>query len=121
MVCWSSSSGPTRTRSGDDGASTSWSGRRGAALGRTAGEGRLDECSGARGIDGVGLLAGCHVLEDAVGVGPQAVLLEGILELDAEAAREHRQVVLDRESALRLEAADHALAAVIDARQRIGT
>jgi hypothetical protein len=43
---------------------------------------------------------------------PEAVLLEGVLELDTEAAREHREVVLDRDGALRLEGAELALAAV---------
>src|SRR5882724_8134232 len=43
-------------------------------------EGARDEVARACGVHAVELLAGGGVLEDAVGVGPEAVLLEGVLE-----------------------------------------
>src|SRR5207253_5268574 len=75
---------------------------------------------GLVGIDAVGLHAGRRVFQHAVGIAPQPVLLELVLELDAERAGEYREVVLDRDASLGLEAARRPLAAVIDARQRVG-
>src|SRR5262249_13016017 len=57
--------------------------------------------------------------EHSIGITPQPVLLELILEFDAERSREHRQVVLDRDPALGFESADHALAAMVNPGQRI--
>src|SRR5438552_2662202 len=51
---------------------------------------------------------------------PEPVLLVRVLELDAEPAREDREVVLDRERLLLFEVTGHALAAVIDRRHRRG-
>src|SRR5438309_1225254 len=57
--------------------------------------------------------------EDRTGICPEAELLVAVLELDPEAAREHREIVLDRDRALGLEAADQPLATVIDRRERL--
>src|SRR5262245_48844372 len=119
MGSWSSSCGPTPTPSRESGNETA----RGPHLLRRRGSfGRgpppeRGHHQGARfsGIDAVGLQARRGVFEHALWITPQPVLLELILELDAERACEHREVVLDRDSAVGLEAADHPLAAVIDA------
>src|SRR5207237_4095257 len=101
------------------GARSSGRGRGGAGGGMTR-ECCGDERARLGGVDAVGLHAGRGVLEDAVGIAPEAVLLELILELDAEAAREDREVVLDRDASLGLEAADHPLATVVDTGERVG-
>src|SRR5919109_779996 len=133
MGSWSSSSGRTPTPSRDKGPSASWSPRICTVLGaRRLGGGRGGAGSGTRrercgdegarflGVDAVGLHAGCDVVEDAVGIAPEPVLLELILELDAETPGEYREVVLDRDAAFGLEAADHPLTAMVDAGERVG-
>src|SRR5207244_12831630 len=79
----------------------------------------LDQGSGARGVHVVGLLARRRLRQDALGILPEAVLLELVFELDAQAAREHGQIVLDRNRPLSLEGADETLAAVIDRRKGV--
>ena len=79
----------------------------------------LDQGSGACGVHVVGLLARRRLGQDALGILPQAVLLELVFELDAETAREHGEIVLDRNRPLGLEGADEALATVIDRRKGV--
>src|SRR5437667_10971676 len=79
----------------------------------------LDQGSGARGVHVVGLLARRRLRQDALGILPEAVLLKRVCELDAQAAREHGEIVLDRNRPLGLEGAAETLAAVIDRRQRV--
>src|SRR5262245_43139447 len=86
-----------------------------ADLPSVLGERLDDEPAGGVGGDAVGRHAGRHVLEDAARVAPLHVLLVGVLELDAEGAAEERQVVLEDDGALGLEAAEIAVAAVVDA------
>jgi hypothetical protein len=76
--------------------------------------------SRARGVHVVGALAGRGFGEDAIRLLPEAVLLELVLELDAEPAAEDREVVVDGEGALRLEDAEVALAAVVDRSEGVG-
>src|SRR5580765_177439 len=78
-------------------------------------EGFDDEAARRVGTDAVGGHAGGHVLEDPRRVAPLHVLLVGVLELDAERAPEERQVVLEHDRALGLEAAEIAVAPVVDA------
>ena len=69
----------------------------------------------ASALDAVGGHARGHVLENALRVAPVHVLLVGVLELDAERAPEERQVVLEHDRALGLEAAEIAVTPVVDA------
>src|SRR5207247_6477020 len=71
-------------------------------------------------VDAVGLLAGGGLGEHALRVFPQAVCLEAILELDAEGASKHGQIVLDADRALAFEAAEQPLAAVVNRGQDLG-
>src|SRR5262245_11589301 len=93
-----------------------------AMSGASSGPGeRLDD-EPARGLsaDAVGSHAVGHVLEDPLRVAPLHVLLVGVLELDAEGAPEQRQVVLEHDRPLGLEAAEIAVAPVVDARHVSG-
>src|SRR5688572_16989435 len=74
-----------------------------SGLGR---EGLDDEPARRVRIHAVGGHAGGHVLEDPLRVAPLHVLLVGVLELHAERAPEERQVVLEDDGALGLEAAE---------------
>src|SRR6185369_2019659 len=78
-------------------------------------EGLDDQPARRVGADAVGGHAGGHVLEDLLWIAPLHVLLVGVLELDAERAPEERQVVLEHDRALGLEAAEIAVTPVVDA------
>src|SRR5262249_54662393 len=80
----------------------------------------LDEVRGARRIDVVRRLARRRLGEDSLRVLPEAELLVAVLELDPEAAREDREVVLDGDRAFGFETTDEPLAAVIDRREDLG-
>src|SRR5262245_62877852 len=85
---------------------------------RGLGRERLDDKpAGLLVIDSVGRHARGGVVEDPLGIAPACVFLVGVLELDAERAREGRQVVLDDDRTLLLEATELAVAPVIDAGQ----
>src|SRR5262249_20779492 len=84
---------------------TALGGRRGGGAARAGKrpEGFLHYRPGPCDVDLVRALAGRGLGEHALGVLPQAVLLELVLELDAEPAREDGEVMLDGDGALRLE------------------
>src|SRR5215467_6240857 len=69
-----------------------------------------DEPARHVGIDAVTGHARRGVLQDPVGIAPAHVFLVGVLELDAEGAREERQVVLEDDGTLGLEATELAMA-----------
>src|SRR5262249_44741579 len=87
--------------------------------GRAGTEGLGDDVPGPPGIHGVGDLTRRRVLEHALRIGPLAVLLELVLELDVQRASEDRQIVLHAHP-VAFECTHLALAAVIDGRQRHG-
>src|SRR5882724_8497478 len=92
----------------------------GAASGRERPEGFPHHRPGPRRVHLIRALAGRGLGEDALRILPEAVLLELVLELDAEPAPEDGEIVVDGEGALRLEDAEIALAAVVDGGEGVG-